>query len=407
MLSSVCTKGERMNFLILTCGTGEGHNSAAYAVLNELNERGHGAEVRDVLSFRSERARKRVTGGYSAMIRRTPRLFGLIYRLGDLYDRSGLPSPIYAFNASYGEAVARYIRERAIGCVICTHLFAMETMTAVRRELGVPAYGVLTDYTDIPFYKDTSLDGYFAPTPAVKEELVRRGLDSRKIFVTGIPVHAKFTAAMTKAEARGELGIPAGEKVAAVLTGGAGCGKIVKLCRHLSRLNGVTAYVFTGRNEKLRRRIGRKFPEEHIRAVPFTPDVDVYLKAADVALSKAGGLSSTEIAVCNVPLVHLRSIPGVESANVKFFTENRLSVHARTMRRAADWTERLLSDGTLAEEMAAAQRKTINANAARDLVDTVLEDMIYDGFLVDAVHSRGISLGERDVQQDPAQAHLA
>lgn len=45
-------------------------------------------------------------------------------------------------------------------------------------------------------------------------------------------------------------------------------------------------------------------------AVPFTDKVAVYMRAADVLLSKAGGISSSEAAVLGVPLVHTMAIPG-------------------------------------------------------------------------------------------------
>lgn len=179
-----------MKILILSCGTGEGHNSAAKAVYDNLKGKNTECEIRDVLSFKSERAARRAAEVYSAVIKRAPLLFGAAYALGGLYDRAGLPSPIYYSNAKYAEKLCGYIASNGFDCVICTHLFAMEAMTAVRREwdCGVRVYGVLTDYTAIPFYKDCVLDGWFVPDGEAAGQLEKSGIPRRIIYRTGIPL---------------------------------------------------------------------------------------------------------------------------------------------------------------------------------------------------------------------------
>lgn len=166
-----------MKVLILSCGTGEGHNSAARAVEESLLKRNIDCEVRDAVSFRSERAKKKVASVYSSIITKMPSLFGAAYVLGGWYDGLRLPSPIYSANAKYAEKLYEYIAANGVNCVICTHLFAMEAMTAVRERYGcgVRVYGILTDYTAIPFYKDCVLDGWFVPNARAETQLVKRG----------------------------------------------------------------------------------------------------------------------------------------------------------------------------------------------------------------------------------------
>ena len=58
-----------------------------------------------------------------------------------------------------------------------------------------------------------------------------------------------------------------------------------------------------------------------VLAVPFTDNVQLYMDACDVLLTKPGGLSSTEAAVKNVPMVHTDPIPGCETKNAQFFMD--------------------------------------------------------------------------------------
>ena len=49
-----------MKVLLLSCSTGEGHNSAAYALQEELESRGVACVLADPVAFGSEKARKAV-----------------------------------------------------------------------------------------------------------------------------------------------------------------------------------------------------------------------------------------------------------------------------------------------------------------------------------------------------------
>lgn len=66
----------------------------------------------------------------------------------------------------------------------------MEALTAIRKKGGfnIPCYGVLTDYTCIPFFGETKLDGYFIPHEELRDEIAKCGIPKEKLFATGIPV---------------------------------------------------------------------------------------------------------------------------------------------------------------------------------------------------------------------------
>lgn len=398
-------QGEKPKILILSCGTGEGHNSAAYAIEAGLTAENIACEVKDVLTFKSERASRRVAALYNGVITKAPKLFGLVYTLGKWYDALRLPSPVYRANAGYADKLYEYIKINGYNRIVCTHFFAMQAVTAVRRKynLSVGCYGVMTDYTIHPFVKDSDLDGYFVPTERVARQFMRKGFARNKLHITGIPVHRKFASNVTKQSAREGLNLPQNKKIVAVMTGGSGCGKVAKLCK---KLNGAfdEEYLFivlTGRNGKLTVGLTDKFKNNNkIRVIPFTPDVHLYIKASDVVLSKSGGLSSTEISVSNVPLVHLKAIPGLETANLKYFSGNGLSLRADTVRKAVKQTKRLLSDVGCAAAMVEKQKSLINAEAAEDIIGMITEDTSNERTVLDVAYNGRFSSGEHDVLQD-------
>ena len=105
--------------------------------------------------------------------------------------------------------------------------------------------------------------------------------------------------------------------------------------------------------------------------VPFTDQVPAYMHAADVLLSKAGGISSSEAAMLGVPLVHTMAIPGVETENAAFFARHGLSFFARSVDAAARFADRLIYDPACAERMLAAQAAWLPRNGAEQIAAAV------------------------------------
>ena len=66
-----------MKVLILSCNTGQGHNTAGKAVLAELQRLGIECEMLDALSFESEMASKMISDIHSKGALHLPRVYGL------------------------------------------------------------------------------------------------------------------------------------------------------------------------------------------------------------------------------------------------------------------------------------------------------------------------------------------
>ena len=149
------------------------------------------------------------------------------------------------------------------------------------------------------------------------------------------------------------------------MTGGIGCGDAVSLCDAIRRVPDENALlcVLPGRNEALRQALEDAYHGQGVLTVPFTDQVPAYMHAADVLLSKAGGISSSEAAMLGVPLVHTMAIPGVETENAAFF--------ARSVDEAARFADRLIYDPACAERMLAAQAAWLPRNGAEQIAAAV------------------------------------
>lgn len=54
----------------------------------------------------------------------------------------------------------------------------------------------------------------------------------------------------------------------------------------------------------------------------FTTQMSLYMDAADIIVTKPGGLSSTEGATKHKPLVFINAVPGCETRNLDFFVDH-------------------------------------------------------------------------------------
>ena len=159
------------------------------------------------------------------------------------------------------------------------------------------------------------------------------------------------------------------------MTGGAGCGHIGDLCQELREWEreDFLACVLVGKNDKMRDELDAQFGDDpRICPVGFTREVNVYMNAADVLITKPGGLSSTEAAAACVPLIHLITIPGCEEYNAAFYAAHGMSRPTEDPRQAARLAVELAQDSAACRNMRLCQQREINPYSARDLVDKVL-----------------------------------
>jgi len=335
-----------MEALILSCGTGGGHNSAGVAVKEELARRGWGVTMLDPYSLVSADLAKKVGNVYIRVAQRTPKLFGLAYRLGELYTRLPVRSPVYFVNRRMVPVLSGYLREHPVDVVVCTHLFPGEILTAMKDQgLPVPkTVFVATDDACIPFTEECRFDYFCIPSAFLWGEFAGRGIPGEKLVVTGIPVKREFSNPVSREEAKDALGLSR-EKRYILLSGGSiGAGKVMSAVRtvvkFLNHYPDCCLIAVCGSNERLYHRLTRRFGKDsRVTVLKTTDRMALYMRSCDVFLSKPGGLSSAEAASMGVPLIHLPPIPGCETRNRRFFAQRKMSVGVNSPRQLLEALE--------------------------------------------------------------------
>ena len=224
-----------MKALILSCNTGGGHNSAARAIAEEMHDRGDEAYVLDYLGLAGEGVSRLVGDGYVQIVKKTPRLFGMVYKLGMVISRLMRRSPVYYVNGRMAKYLDGYLKEHPVDVLVMPHLYPAETITYMKRKgMKLPlTVAVMTDYTCIPFWEETDCDYYILPHEAMKKSCVKRGLPEEKLRTFGIPVAKSCRREIRREEARRKLGMDPDGKYFLAAGGSMGAGDLSELVEKL------------------------------------------------------------------------------------------------------------------------------------------------------------------------------
>lgn len=368
-----------MNILVLSCNTGEGHNSAGRAVYEQFKQREVPCEFKDTLAIGSERASRYVNSLYVGITTKSPNTFRLLYKAGDAVSRLNGKSPIYAANKLNAKSLYEYLIRHKIDTVVTPHLFPAETLTGIRKRYGkfFRFAAVATDYTCIPFWGETEPDYFIVPHVDLVPKFIEKGVKKQTILPYGIPVSGKYRQHTPKAQARKELGLEENKTTLLLMSGSMGFGKPAALVHALLHAfgKGTSIVALCGGNKKLLQALREEFSVcPNVMPLPFTDKVGLYMDACDLLFTKPGGLTSTEPAVKNIPIIHTEPIPGCETKNAQFFVRNGLSLFCpgRPQDTARSAYE-LLHDKNEVEQMLRRQREHIKPDAAEKIC-TLLEE---------------------------------
>lgn len=361
-----------MRILILSCNTGEGHNSAGRALMEYARSRGDEADLMDIMILGGKRVSRFVGGGYVSVVKHTPAFFSMLYRVGGLVSSNRHKSPVYYANALLAGRLRRYLDDNPYDVIVTPHLFPAETLTYMKRKhmLSQKVVAVETDYTCIPFWEETECDYYIVPHESLIDEFAAKGIPREKLLPYGIPVRPAFSRPCRKADARAVCRIPEDASVYLIMSGSMGFGKVNLLVVGLLTHLGPNEYIIVicGNNLRLRRILHTAFGRHpQIRILGYTDHISAYMDACDVIFTKPGGLTSTEAAVKGIPIIHTKPIPGCEVKNLEFFTSHGMSVAGRKLSDQISLGQSLLRDRDLQEEMRGNQKNTLPHNAAENI----------------------------------------
>lgn len=368
-----------MKVLILSCNTGEGHNSCSKALADSFAKHGILCETVDALEFISPTISELMAKGHVFMYRHLPGVFDWGYHFTDrhpFFYRKG--SPMYSFLSIGAEKLSEHINTGKYDAVICAHVFSGVMMTEAMplcEKKPVTAF-LTTDYTCSPITEVSDLDMYFTPDERMQNLFTSKGIPEEKLIPLGIPIREPFYHKGAKAEAKTAEGIGENHKHLLVMCGSMGCGPIKKIVKNISdRLDSDTEMtIVCGKNKKLYddlSELAEGNSQIHVRG--YVQEISRLMDSADVYLTKPGGISVTEASAKQLPMVLVNAVGGCEQNNFDFFTGIGAAVSGETVEEIIEECLGLLQDQNRQEQMQDVYMETIPTDAADRIVTYLTE----------------------------------
>ena len=314
--------------------------------------------------------RRVVSDGYLRMVKTIPQMYRYIY---DRAERATEVGPFRTWAHQFTASNLRPLIERERpDVVVCTHAFPSGAMAEYKRiyDDAPPVVGIVTDFAIHGFWIHDNVEGYCVATEAMRDVLVDRGVSAKQVRVTGIPIDPRFRRTNESTEQlRERLGLPADRHVALMMGGGLGIGPLERMLQSLDDVSApIAAVVIAGRNSRVERRVleAAETVNYPVRVLKFVANVFDYMHAADVFVTKPGGLSTAEALAAEVPMVLCKPIPGQEERNVRVLTEWGAALRVRTLDELPGALTVALTDSPRRRRMVAAARRYGRPNAAQD-----------------------------------------
>jgi processive 1,2-diacylglycerol beta-glucosyltransferase len=309
------------------------------------------------------------------MLRHARPLWGLAYDIGDRLA-TGSPLTFGVTRVGMGRLAALLARDRldAVVSVHATPAVVMAALAAAGRRVP-PHATVVTDFVAHGQWIAPGIDRYCVAAPEVEHEFIARGIPRQRVLVTGVPVRPEFEESLPMLEARHALGLDVSTPVVLVMAGSdAGLGRLDDVAAALGRLAGPVQVVFiTGRDRRLARRLRRTLAGRPVRVLPYVEDVRRMMAAADLLVTKAGGMTLAEAIAAELPMVIYGSLPGQERRNERFASRAGIALVAHSRRDLAAAIERALRDADLLEHLRQRLRRVRQPGSARRIARVVLE----------------------------------
>jgi UDP-N-acetylglucosamine:LPS N-acetylglucosamine transferase len=299
--------------LIISSDTGGGHRSAAAAIVAGVQKffEGQSYAVRVVRAVEESHA----------LTEKGVRLYNWLLR-----NKQHWMKYLYWGMNRFRPETREFFHKRCIGYVVelferwCPHVvvsvhpLTQHLFARVLKELKladrIPLVSVVTD-PYYGFWKGWACDDvtlYLVATDDARRQLIDYGIAPHRIKISGMPVHPKFAypGEVAARAARSALGLDPEKFTVFVNAGWEGGGNIPQIFRELVRGElEVQAIFLAGRNEELRAdaeslALEASFP---IKVIGYSEHVEQLMSAANVMISKLGGLTTFEAFACRLPII--------------------------------------------------------------------------------------------------------
>ena len=377
-LDDATVKERGLKVLVLSVDIGAGHKRAAQAICETLCEVRQDSEyeVVEALDYLGAGSGKLAKDLYFGVLEEAPNLWGALYEGRELID---LLKPITSFiDDLQAGGLVPVVKDFKPDAILAMHPFAIGLGAALARngDCDCPVIAVLTDFDGHPSWLAKGIDRYLVATESVAKQIRHLGPETGDIKVTGLPLRPAFESIRTMGSTKEKLGLDPAKLTILLLGGGLGLGPIIETAKALGKIDGpVELVLIAGGNKELKEEAEElaRTLKVKLHVTGLVENMHEYMRAADVAISKPGGLTVAELLATGVPMIALSPIPGQEEANCDALLDEGVALEAASPEEAYEALNSLLCNPNKREEMRQKALQLGKPTAARVAARAVIE----------------------------------
>ena len=305
--------------LIFSVSVGSGHDSVAKAVAKEIKEKSQDSQILIVDTFKyiNPILNKVVVESYMETIKFTPKVWGYLYTQAEegkrLVDLGQILSKLLS------PKLELLLKDFNPDVLICTHAFPAGILSKLKEKKAIktPLIACITDFTIHSFWIHPQVDIYVVPQEDLIYPLIKEGKNKEKIKAFGIPIRTEFVNPLTKEEARQDLGLAA-QTTLLIMGGGLGLGNMEDVVKKLLDKTELQIIVVAGNNEKLLEKLETLKKNKPLHVFGFVDNIAQLMAAADILITKPGGVTTAEALAMELPIVIASPLPGQEDRNTDY-----------------------------------------------------------------------------------------
>ncbi|MEM5314702.1 glycosyltransferase [Paraburkholderia sp. JHI869] len=369
--------------LMLSVSAGAGHTRAAEALLAfaQAHPAGVVASHLDVMDYVPATFRKLYTDLYIEVVTSQPALWGYLYRKTDEADPASLPQKVRrAVERLNCRALLAAIAQYRPDAIICTHFLPAELLSREIRHgrIQTPVWVQVTDFDLHSMWVVPGMSGYFAASDEIAWRLRMRGVPAGSVNVSGIPIMPAFGQPLDHVSCAAEFGLDAKRLTFLMMSGGTGLAGLETLAARLLEMSADFQLIaLAGRNKAMLaslQALASQYPE---RLFPqgFTHHVERLMACADLAITKPGGLTTSECLAMHLPMIVTSPIPGQEERNADYLLEQGVALKAVDVDALLYRIRVLLDDPTRLAGMRQRIAPLGRSLAGRVVLDRVLDSL--------------------------------
>lgn len=313
---------------IMTASIGAGHNQVANAMKESLQESDPEVKVQVFDLLEERRVYQWVNTIYLETIQKAPELFSKAYAWTQVHQTH--PRVSSMIHHQCYRSLQRIQQQNRPDYFLFTNPFPV---AAYRSKGLAPAYAILTDFGFHPLWCNPEINGYFVSQQEQVQALKNRGVIEEHIHLCGIPLRKGFRLDGCK---RGENRFEPGGLRILLMGGGLGIGGVAGFVHMTGRIpDSIKVTAVTGHNQLLREDLltrTRHLPNWEV--VGFSYEVARLMKQSGLLITKAGAVTLSEAAACNLPTIILDSLPGQEEENATKAVDQGWALSAKTVEEA-------------------------------------------------------------------------